>query len=206
MTTTAIALEFAAAPVADAPTADPSQWVEMYGDYLFRFALLRVRDETLAEDLVQETLLGAWQRHDKFAGRSSEKTWLTEILKHKIIDHYRQTSRRQTLALDDETLQDELMFEADGHWSQAAKPAEWRANPVELAENKEFWTVFQQCLSALPQRTAAAFTLREIEGLSGPEVCAILNVTPNNLWVMLHRARLQLRQELEIRWFRTRQN
>jgi len=90
--------EPAAAPPAASATSpprlsDPERWVEEHGDYLFKYALVRLRDATRAEDMVQETFLAALKGGDKFAGRSAEKSWLVGILKNKICDHYRKASR-----------------------------------------------------------------------------------------------------------------
>ncbi|NIR14014.1 MAG: hypothetical protein GWN86_08695, partial [Desulfobacterales bacterium] len=70
-------------------TLDPEAWVDQYGDYLYRYAISRIHEPAVAEDLVQETLLAALQGKEGFKGRSSEKTWLTGILKYKIVDYIR---------------------------------------------------------------------------------------------------------------------
>ncbi len=189
------------------PQADPAQWLDQYGDYLYRYALLRVRDETVAEDIVQETLLAAWQGHAKFAGRGAERTWLTGILKHKIIDYFRKASRETQLDPEaEERLENDDLFrrndEWDGHFNSQLGPVDWGTNPAAALEQGEFRTVFQHCLSELPERIAYAFTLREMEDCHSAEICQMLEVSPNNLWVMLHRARMQLRRCLENCWFR----
>jgi RNA polymerase sigma-70 factor (ECF subfamily) len=182
-------------------TFDPSVLVEKHGDFLYRFAMFRVRDEFVAEDLVQETLLAALQSLDKFSHKSSERTWLTGILKHKIIDHFRKMNRYVSIDSNDDDSTDENFFREDGHWQSEQAPTDWNASPSALVENKEFWEILNQCLASLPPRTAAAFTLREIEGLSSDEVCSVLDISPNNLWVMLHRARTQLRHDMEVKFF-----
>jgi RNA polymerase sigma-70 factor (ECF subfamily) len=188
------------------PQPDPAQWLDQYGDYLYRYALMRVRDETVAEDMVQETLLAAWQGYERFAGRGAERTWLTGILKHKVIDYFRKASRETQIdPLAEERLENDDLFRADdwaGHFRRDTGPADWALTPAQALEQKEFWTEFQRCLGALPERIANAFTLREVEECSSQEVCDILCVSPNNLWVMLHRARMQLRRCVETRWFR----
>jgi RNA polymerase sigma-70 factor (ECF subfamily) len=182
-------------------TFDPSVLVEQHGDFLYRYAMFRVRDEFVAEDLVQETLLAALQGMDKFSGKSSERTWLTGILKHKIIDHFRKASREVSFDSNDDDSTDENFFQTNGHWQSEQAPTDWNMSPSVLVENKEFWQILSQCLSTLPSRTAAAFTLREIEGLSSEEVCRVLDISSNNLWVMLHRARTQLRHDMEVKFF-----
>jgi RNA polymerase sigma-70 factor (ECF subfamily) len=179
---------------------DPSDWVDRYGDYLFRFALLRLRDRSAAEDLVQETFLAALRNRGSFSGKSSESTWLIGILKHKIADHFRRQSREGSVRDDDPPdPAGEGVFDASGHW--AAGPANWGANPADLLRQKEFLDQLAECLSDLSPNHANAFTLREIEGLDTREICKVLNVTETNLWVILHRARMLLRRCLETRWF-----
>ena len=194
--------------VANHASADPSLWLERHGDYLYRYALFRLRDGSAAEDAVQETLLAAFQAYEGFAGRGSERTWLTGILKHKIVDHFRRASR-QTLAsqLGDEGLEHPELFRPAGnewaeHWWDAKAPVDWQADPARLCEQTEFWEVFRGCLSPLPERVASAFLLREVDGLESAEICEVFQITTNNLWVMLHRARAHLRRCLELNWFR----
>jgi RNA polymerase sigma-70 factor (ECF subfamily) len=185
---------------------DPSLWVDRHGDYLFRYAMFRLRNSSLAEDMVQETLLAAFQAADTFAGRGSERTWLVGILKHKIIDHFRRISREVSPNESEEQSfeHDEFFRKAGewiGHWDPDYAPAEWQTNPATLLEQSEFWEVLNRCLSPLPPRIASAFTLREVEGLSSEEICEILGISVNNLWVMLHRARMHLRHCIELNWF-----
>jgi RNA polymerase sigma-70 factor (TIGR02943 family) len=191
------------------PTVDPSLWVDRHGDYLYRFALLRLRDPAAAEDAVQETLLAALQSHERFAGRGSERTWLTGILKHKIIDHFRRAARTaQPDGEDDAWMEHNELFQQSGEWvghwdfDNKADPVEWKADPASALERSEFREAFGRCLRGLPERVARAFTLREVEGLMSDEICDVLGVTASNLWVMLHRARAQLRHCLEMGWFR----
>jgi len=179
---------------------DPSDWVDRYGDYLFRYALLRLRDRSAAEDLVQETFLAGLKSRETFSGGSSEATWLVGILKHKIADHFRRQAREGSLPDGDSTNQPgDAPFDATGNWISG--PADWGANPADLFRQKEFLDQLTQCLSELSPNQANAFTLREIEGLPAGEICKVLHVTETNLWVILHRARMLLRRCLEIRWF-----
>ena len=181
-------------------TLDPSAWVDQYGDYLFRYAMLRSRDRSTAEDLVQETFLAALKDHSSFSGRSSESTWLVGILKHKIADHFRHQAREAPPGDDD--LRDPpgpSPFDGSGHWTSG--PADWGGNPADLYREKKFLDQLTKCLSGLPPNHANAFTLREIEGTDTGEICKVLNVTETNLWVILHRARMLLRRCLEANWF-----
>jgi RNA polymerase sigma-70 factor (TIGR02943 family) len=189
------------------PVTDPGQWLDDHGDYLFKYAAFRLRDNTAAEDAVQETFLAALKSYEKFEGRGSERTWLVGILKHKIIDHFRKTEREAPIGEGpDEGPEHREFFERTdqwtGHWNTDHAPTDWHATPAELIERRDFWNVFNDCLSPLPKRTASAFTLREIDGLKSEEICDILNIKVNNLWVMLHRARLHLRNCLEVNWFK----
>jgi RNA polymerase sigma-70 factor (ECF subfamily) len=179
---------------------DPSEWVERYGDYLFRYAMLRLRDRSTAEDLVQETFLAALKARGSFSGNSSESTWLVGILKHKIADHFRRQARESPLKDNDLRDQsDPSPFDGSGHWTSG--PTNWGGNPADLYREKKFLDQLTKCLSVLSPNHANAFTLREIEGAEAGEICKVLNVTETNLWVILHRARMQLRRCLEINWF-----
>jgi RNA polymerase sigma-70 factor (ECF subfamily) len=184
---------------------DPSKWLDSHGDYLYRYALVRVRNVGVAEDLLQETLLagvGAQQAH---AGRSSERTWLVGIMKHKVIDHFRRLARTAQFQLAYAGEDESDCFEESGpwrgHWREDQAPLSWSVDAATLAESHEFWQTFDHCLAQLPPQMSIAFSLREIDGLSSNEICEILNITPNNLWVLLHRSRTKLRQLLETNWF-----
>ncbi|MFC1515274.1 sigma-70 family RNA polymerase sigma factor [Thermodesulfobacteriota bacterium] len=179
---------------------DPETWVDRYGDYLYRFAIFRVQDPAVAEDLIQETFLAAFRFRNKFEGRSSERTWLTGILKHKIIDHYRKKAKEQTDGDIESRVKDlDALFDDKGGWG--IKPASWKADPLTLYEQKEFLDVFYRCLSELSERLRRVFVLREVDRLKTDEICKVLNISATNSWVMLHRARMVLRRCLEINWF-----
>jgi RNA polymerase sigma-70 factor (ECF subfamily) len=180
--------------------SDPVAWVERYGDYLYRYAFIRIRDASAAEDLVQETFLSALHARESFQGRSSEKTWLTAILKHKLVDHLRKQAREKPMEQGD--LLDDLadrQFDHKGHWKTG--PAKWAVNPLKLFEQKAFWKVLQDCLSEISDRLAQVFTLRELEGMDTEEICKIMDISATNAWVMLHRARGFIRDCLERHWF-----
>jgi RNA polymerase sigma-70 factor (ECF subfamily) len=181
---------------------EPGQWLEEHGDALFRFALIRVRSREMAEDLVQDTLLAALRAKDRFAGRSSVRTWLTGILKNKIIDHYRKAGR-ETSFTDLNFLGDECAekFDAEGFWDHSLGPKEWKPLSDEVMHRAEFWQVLRECLDRLPPRVARVFSLRVVDDLSSKDVCRVTRVTESNLWVMLHRARMALRECFERNWF-----
>ena len=186
------------------PALNPSRWLDCHGDYLYRYALMRVRDAAVAEDVLQETLLAAIHSCERHAGRSSERTWLVGIMKHKVVDHFRRLARTSQFQLTTEADEGNCFEESGpwrGHWHEDQAPFSWSVDAARLLESSEFWETFHRCLSQLPQQMSVAFTLREIEGLSSTEICEILNITPNNLWVLLHRSRSKLRQLLEANWF-----
>jgi RNA polymerase sigma-70 factor (ECF subfamily) len=185
--------------------SDPERWVELHGDYLFKYAMMRLRDPAQAEDAVQETFLAALKGGKTFAGRSAEKSWLVGILKNKICDTYRRASR-ETPFTDLEFYSDEESdrFVAEGvlrgSWIHALGPREW-PHPGESLDNEKFWQTYRECADKLPKNVAAVFNLREVDGIESKEICAMLNISENNLWVMLHRARMALRRCLETNWF-----
>lgn len=168
---------------------------------LYKFAMLQLRDETRAEDAVQETLVAAIQGAANFAGGSSVRTWLIGILKHKIIDYFRRAAREEPLAVADEDSsfdEFDVLFKEDGHFVDP--PVAW-ANPEDALGQREFFEVMERCMEALPKNTARVFMLREVMGTDTDEICAELSITANNCWVLLYRARMALRECLQQRWF-----
>lgn len=177
--------------------------LEEYRPYLLRYALLHLRDNTLAEDAVQETLLAALESRANFSGRSSAKTWLTGILKHKILDLFRKQAKEATQVNIDVELESgagdfDSLFHADGHWNTL--PQAW-ADPLKNLENKKFWEIFEICVKLMPINTARVFMMREFLGLSTDEICKDIKISATNCWVMLYRARMSLRLCLEHNWF-----
>lgn len=174
---------------------------------MLRFALLQLRDSDLAEDAVQEALMGALRNQRSFAGRSALRTWVFGILKHKITDILRQRARvvtESSLAADDDGDGDgELLtqlFDRGGHWHPDARPKAWR-DPDASLEDDRFWRVFEACVEHLPERQARVFMMREFVGLDSGEICKAAGISMTNLHVLLHRARLRLRACLEQHWF-----
>lgn len=180
------------------PRIDPRAWVERHGDYLYRYALAKVRRADAAEELVQETLLGAWRGRAGFAGQASERSWLTAILKRKVIDWVRQRVRdRSNVGIEDDAFDP---FDGRGKWR--TPPADWgRGDPAAGLTRDEFWATLHACLGKLPPRLHDVFILRYLDGVAGPAVCQDLGLTPTNLWVMLHRARLRVWACLSVNWF-----
>jgi RNA polymerase sigma-70 factor (TIGR02943 family) len=180
---------------------NPESWVEHYGDFLYRFALSRVKDAAVAEDLVQETFLAALRARENFEGRSSGRTWLAAILKHKIVDYIRGKNREpSTDKIEELADRADTDFDDRGQWQ--IQPRKWTVDPGNIYEQKEFLDVLYRCLAALPERLAEAFMLREMDGLRTDEVCKALGITATNSWVMLYRARMSLRGCLENKWLR----
>lgn len=185
--------------------SDPSQWVDLYGNEMFLFCKQRVNDITVAEDLVQEAFLGGLKSRSSFKGQSSEKSWLIGILKHKIMDHYRKTSKDinfNQLVNDEENFATFFEQQKKGLKDQYS----WGQNPSENLENEEFMKVFQKCLENIPSKLARVFTMRELDNISAEDICKELNITPTNVWVILHRARAGLKSCLEANWFKTSKN
>ena len=179
---------------------NPQLWLENHGDALFRYAMLRLRKQTAAEDMVQETLLAAWASRDSYAGQAQERTWLISILRHKILDYLRQNKQDSPQSLSstaDPAI--DVAFNSWGHWKNP--PKKWVTSQTHNVETQEFWDTFHDCLSKLPDSLAHAFTLKMLDEQSPEEVCKVLGITTTNLWVMLHRARARLRTCLEINWF-----
>jgi len=178
---------------------DPTS-LESHRRYLLRYALLQLRDASLAEDVVQETMLAALTHQDSFAGQSSLKTWLTSILKHKIIDLIRKRSRTTSFSdLRDPENENDLgdgLFSEDGHWQEAHRPSNW-GDPEKLLAQKNFMEIFEYCTERMSATLAQVFMLREVMGLSTEEICQELSISASNCWVMLHRARMSLRLCLE---------
>ena len=185
--------------------SDPERWVDEHGDYLFKFALMRLRDPSKAEDAVQETFLAALKGGKSFQGRSAEKSFLVGILKNKICDHFRRASRETSftdLQFYDEEESDRFVTDGlgKGGWIHELGPQEW-SKAGESLDNERFWKTYRDCLGKLPKNVAAVFNLREVDGVESKEICALLDISESNLWVMLHRARMALRRCLETNWF-----
>jgi RNA polymerase sigma-70 factor (TIGR02943 family) len=181
---------------------DPSRWVDEHGDVLYRYALERVRKPDIAQDLVQETFLAAVRTIDRFRGGSTVRSWLCGILKHKICDYYRKRGR-ETSFTDLEFLNDECAekFVPEGYWVHMNGPKEWKPEADEVMHRHEFWKTMRDCLGKLPERVATVFMMREMDEVESKEICSILSISDSNLWVMLHRARMALRECLAMNWF-----
>lgn len=179
---------------------DPGQWVDKYGDTLYSYALFRMEDKSLAEELVQETFLAALGSLDSFKGKSSLKTWFFSILKNKISDHLRRKYKESGSSYEDysENYIDEF-FTEKGEW--LTYPGRWHEMPQQQFEQQEFFKVLSKCLVQLSPKQRETFTLREFDEITSEKICKVLNITTTNYWVLMHRARLVIRKCLEHNWF-----
>ncbi len=180
---------------------NPEEWVDEYGDALYRFALSRQVDPVTAQDLVQETFLAALKSQEHFSGKSSPQTWLIGILRNKMLERFRKESRLQSSEDMEQTMavvEDEL-FDASGRWRTG--PQAWETDPHVVLERKEFRDVLATCIGHLPGPMRNVFVLREMEELEAETICKQLEITATNLWVILYRARLRLRNCLNMNWF-----
>jgi len=180
---------------------DPIEWVDLYGDYLLRFALMRVEGVSVAEDLVQEAFLAAIKSWKRFEGKSSVKTWLTGILKYKILDHYRKRGRETnfTELSSFYEKEEEQHFAIEKHWALDGEfsPNQWKPEQWSHVDQSEFMRQFLDCSEKLPKKVKQVFIMREVDGLESREIMERLEISQQNLWTILHRARMALRKCLE---------
>jgi RNA polymerase sigma-70 factor (ECF subfamily) len=165
---------------------------------LLKYAQLQLRNSAWAEDAVSETLLAALEKPQGFAGRSQLKTWLIGILKHKLVDQVRRNCREMSMTAEDGEDLDEELFRPDGHWREP--PQDW-GDPEHALGQVDFMRVLEACVEKLPGQQGRLFMMREWLELDTDEICKVLGISPTNLWVMLHRARLRLRECLQLNWF-----
>jgi RNA polymerase sigma-70 factor (ECF subfamily) len=178
---------------------DLSALLETLRPQLLRYARLQLRNPAWAEDAVSETLLAALEKPEAFAGRAQPKTWLIGILKHKLVDQVRRHARECTTGADDDDgAPEEQLFDETGHFRE--RPADW-GDPQASLGQQQFLAVLDACVEKLPNQLGRVFLMREWLELETEEICKELAVTPTNLWVMLHRARLRLRECLQLNWF-----
>jgi RNA polymerase sigma-70 factor (ECF subfamily) len=179
---------------------NPNQWVDLYADDLFNYTITRIDDAELAKDLVQDTFLAALKAMKNYRGDASERTWLISILKRKIIDQYRKMNSKKGKA------EVKMSFyesgDKKGNWIEERVPQSW-GNQAEIdIESKELGTALHHCIEALPDKYKAVFKMKTIDNIETDHICNELNITASNLWVMIHRARVQLRDCMETNWFK----
>ncbi len=184
--------------------SDPSTWIDKFGDYLYSYAMSRLNNSAVAEDIVQETFLAALKAKDNFAGASSEQTWFVGILKNKIVDYIRKASKETDLENIDFVPGEESNFiqsgPMTGSWVPQRRPADWKIDSQDMVEKKEFWKFLHYCLSTLPEKMALIFKLREMEEDKPEKICNDLKISSTNLRVIMYRARSQMRTCLEKNW------
>jgi len=170
-----------------------TDWVNQFSDTLYIYALKRVSDEALAKDLLQDTFIAAYQSYERFEHRSKPKTWLTSILKNKIMDHFRQVYRRKETSIEG----DFQLFNEDGTWKTENLPTPWKEE--HLLDDPKFVHVFDNCLAALPLKWASSIRIKYLESDQNVED---LGISKANYWKMLERARTQLRLCIESNWIK----
>jgi RNA polymerase sigma-70 factor (ECF subfamily) len=190
---------------AESAILKPGAWVNTYADYLYSLALIKVNSIETAEDLVQETFLSAFKAKDTFKNDSSEKTWLTAILKNKIVDHYRKKDVLKEVASyisDTERGFDEHFFnEYNGHWLKESGPMEWKELADAKLNRNEFNKVIQYCIQKMPSKLVPVFVAKFLEEAESEIICKEFNISSSNYWVIIHRAKVLIRSCLEKNWF-----
>lgn len=175
----------------------PEKWVETYGDLLYAFTKARVSSAEIAEDIVQDTFLSAWKAREGYRGDASEKSWLYTICRNKITDHYRKAAAK----LEEQGISDYSdFFDEKGHWIKEGAAAQWSAASSRV-ETKEFYSVLNDCKDNLKELQKAVFVLKHFDDMKTEDICKVLNITSSNYWVLMHRAKLQLRDCLDKNWF-----
>jgi RNA polymerase sigma-70 factor (ECF subfamily) len=182
------------------PITPPEQWVDLYGDYLYGFAMSRLSKPELAADCVQDTFLAGIKALERFDGSRDIKFWLRGIMRNKIVDQIRKSIKENTvdIADEDEALLESFWFKYAG--IATTNPDPWQFNPRKYYDNSEFWLVFEKCIAQVKDPAREAFVLRILEDQTTEEVCKAMDITANYLWVLLHRAREQLKDLLEKSW------
>jgi RNA polymerase sigma-70 factor (ECF subfamily) len=184
------------------------QWLQAYGDQLHSWAYHKTGDKQAAEDLVQETFLAAFKSLEKFKGNSQPKTWLFSILKNKIIDYHRKKFRENTFnesSLKGNRDKDDIVetfFDSYGRWKPESSPIKWAETDSELLDDLDFKAILQSCMEDLPEKWFSAMQFKYLEQKEGKVICQELDITPSNFWQILHRAKVQLKNCLEHRWFK----
>ncbi len=185
----------------DLKRIDETKWVDSYSDMLMRFAYSRIRDRETAMDLVQDTFLSALKSVDSFKGEISEKNWLFLILRNKIIDYYRKQARSMVTNVDFSENDDDSHFDENGVWKKSTVPNDWGTDAHTKIENQEFQSILQKCLSKLKEVQRIVFTLKYMNDEESETICKELEINSNNYWVIIHRAKLNLRKCIELNWF-----
>jgi len=179
---------------------NPNEWIDKYVDYLFNYAIVRVNDYDLAKDLVQETFFAGLKSAKNFEGKASERTWLVSILKRKVVDHYRKINSIKGQAEVKMNFYED--GENEGYWIEECVPQSWDNETEKAIENEELKNQLEHCINQLPEKYAMVFRMKTIQEFDTDDICKELDITASNLWVMIHRARTQLRKCMEDNWFK----
>ncbi|MAN58735.1 MAG: RNA polymerase subunit sigma-70 [Flavobacteriaceae bacterium] len=176
----------------------PELWIDRYADYLFNYTIVRVNDTVVAEDLISETFLAGLKSRKNFKGEASERTWLIAILKRKIIDYY---GKKNSIKGQAEVRMQFTDGGLEGDWLEDRVADADNQNAEEALENKELGLAILNCMGGLSDRHAAIFRQKSIENQDTEAICNEYNITPSNLWVIIHRARKSLADCLQQNWF-----
>ncbi len=186
---------------------NPNKWLENYGDYLFSIAMLKTNNRETAEDLVQESFLSAIKSKEAFRGDSSEKTWLVSILNNKIIDYYRKKdvlkNTSEYLVETDQSFTDAFFSPnnfSDAHWKKEAYPQGWGSGADESVIKSDFQRILEKCISKMPPKLVPVFVSKFIDDEETDTICKDYEISPSNYWVIIHRAKLLMRNCLEKNW------
>jgi RNA polymerase sigma-70 factor (TIGR02943 family) len=181
---------------------DPHQWVKAHADYLYAYTIARINDEEQAKDLVQETFLAALEKVNSFEGKSAERTWLTAILRNKIVDVYRKKSSALVNSDINKAEQEQAdFFDSDtGHWTNERAPQQFGIDNHDPIINKEFNQILLKCMRKLPALWMSVFTMKHMDDETTDIICAELKLTASNFWVIIHRTKLNLRACLQKNW------
>lgn len=177
---------------------NPNNWIDLYSDYLFNYTITRISDREVAQDLVQDTFLAGLKSMKNFKGEASERTWLISILKRKIIDYYRKINSNKGKAEVRINYKDD---ESEGDWLEERVADPFDKTAEDKMQNSELGDAIHNCLSKLPQKQADVFKMKTILNYETEAICNELNITPSNLWVIIHRARTAMADCLEKNWF-----
>lgn len=181
---------------------NPANWVDNYTDYLYSLALLKTGSRADAEDLVQETFLSAFKGKDGFKGESSEKTWLTSILRHKLIDFYRKKNPAQTLSSylqeTENSFHNSVFDESNyGRFKTIIRPNYFSNSGEDYLLGEEFRKILEECIMKMPGKLRTVFVAKYMNDEESSEICKEHGISSSNYWVVIHRSKILLRACLE---------
>jgi RNA polymerase sigma-70 factor (ECF subfamily) len=182
----------------------PANWPAKYYRYLFNFSMARVKNKQKAEDMVQDTFLKALKKQDQFQGISSEQTWLTAILKNNIYDAQRREAQMIPASqVGDSEATDEDFFDNNGNWKKENVPTLWQSDQIDQLEQKELAGTMDKCISVLPENWAFIFKMKYMDDEKSDVICERMDITAQNFWTIIHRAKLKLKSCIERLWFKS---